>query len=566
MNLRDKTQKHAVVLGALAIAVMVLVAYWPAVHAGFVWDDNDYVTENPLLTAPDGLYRIWFTTDSPSQYFPLVYTTFRVEHALWGLNPLGYHVVNILLHCANALLLLLLLRRLKIPGAWMAAAIWALHPVNVESVAWITERKNVLSTLFYLLAVGQWIRFIEVREQDRRTAYALSLICCALALFAKTTACTIPGVLLIVLWIRKQPINPKRLAQVLPFAAAGIAMGLVSIWWEKTKQGTTGHEFIMAPLERVLVASRALWFYLGKLFWPVDLMFSYPKWHITAHDMRQYVWVAASLVAVIALWRQRRSWGYWPLVAVTFFAAVLSPILGFIPLYTFIYSYVADHYQYLACVGPIALFAALLARLRRPRIVAYVICGIILCMLGALTWRQTCTYQDSGTLWADVLAKNPESWAANEGVGMASAADGDLAVATAHFKRALELKPDHWQGWLNLGTMLAAQGQATEAERSFRSGLRVNPTSGDLQCSLAQVLLAEGKWEEATRIYEAVLRQYPGFFDPHMILADVYAAHGRRREAIKHLEIAVKRMPDLQQARDKLEILRAEERLGMPSE
>lgn len=553
-------RKHAVIVGGLAIALMVFAAYWPAVHAGFVWDDDDYLTENPLVTAPDGLYRIWFTTDCPSQYFPLVYTSFRIEHSFWGMNPIGYHVVNILLHSANALLLWLLLRRLKIPGAWLAAAIWALHPVNVESVAWITERKNVLSTLFYLLAVGQWMRFVEAPEKPPRSAYALALVCFAMALFAKTTACTLPAVMLIVLWIRKQPINLKRVAQVIPFAAAGLVMGLVSIWWERMKQGTTGHEFVLAPLDRILVASRALWFYLGKLVWPADLMFSYPKWRISPHDASQYIWVAACVVVAIALWRQRGSWGHWPLVAVTFFAAVLSPLLGFIPLYTFIYTYVADHYQYLACLGPIALFAALLAALPRFRMAKYAVSGILLCVLGALTWHQAGAYRDSGTLWADVLAKNPQSWAANEGVGMALAADGDLAGAAAHFRRALELKPDHWQGWLNLGAMLAGQGEPKQAEQCFRNGLKLCSTSAELQCGLGHSLLEQGKWQEAVQVYEAVTRQYPAFLDPHLLLADILEAHGNRREAMRHLEAALNIMPDLQQARDKLEILRAEER------
>src|ERR1700716_1012235 len=134
-------------LGFVLVVCTILV-YLPARNGGFIWDDDDYITKNALLTLPDGLWRIWFSLDSPSQYFPLVYTTFRIERGIWGLNPSGYHWVNILLHTANALLLWRLLARLKAPGAWMAAMIFALHPVQVESVAWITERKNVLMGFF----------------------------------------------------------------------------------------------------------------------------------------------------------------------------------------------------------------------------------------------------------------------------------------------------------------------------------------------------------------------------------------------------------------------------------
>ena len=210
-------------MGLLLVAATIL-AYQPAWHAGFIWDDDDYVTNNPLLTAPDGLKRIWFSLDSPSQYFPLVYTTFRLERALWGLNPSGYHWVNILLHAANALLVWRLLRRLNVPGAWLAAAIFALHPVNVESVAWITELKNVQSMFFCLLALLAWVEFVEERPCWRW--YGLALMFYALALFSKTTACTLPAALLLILWLKRKPINRPRLAQCsLPGVGRGDGIG-----------------------------------------------------------------------------------------------------------------------------------------------------------------------------------------------------------------------------------------------------------------------------------------------------------------------------------------------------
>jgi len=178
--------------GAALIMLLTVLAYLPAWRCGFIWDDDFYVTNNPLLTETDGLRRIWFSAHHQSQYFPLVYTTLRLERNLWGLNPIGYHVVNVLLHSMNALLVWLVLRRLALPGAWLAAAIWAVHPVNVESAAWITELKNTQSTLFYLLALLAWMKFA-----DRETAcpwrfYTLALLLQALALFSKPTACTLP--------------------------------------------------------------------------------------------------------------------------------------------------------------------------------------------------------------------------------------------------------------------------------------------------------------------------------------------------------------------------------------
>jgi len=253
-------------LGLILVLSTVLV-YLPARHGGFIWDDDVYVTDNPLLTAPDGLKRIWFSFDSPSQYFPLTYTTFRLEHGLWGSNPAGYHWVNILLHAANALLVWRLLRRLGLPGAWLAAALFALHPVHVESVAWITERKNVLSLFFLLLAALAWIEFLEERPQGSRRYYGLALVLYTLALFAKTTACTLPAALVLVLWLQRKPITRSRLAQIVPFVLIGMGMGLMTVWWERYHQGTQGKLFQLDLPDRVLVASRAIWFYAAKLLW-----------------------------------------------------------------------------------------------------------------------------------------------------------------------------------------------------------------------------------------------------------------------------------------------------------
>ena len=216
--------------GAIFIVVAVFIAYWPALRGGFIWDDDAYVTNNPLLTAPDGLRRIWFSFYTQSQYFPLVYTTFRFEYGLWGLHPPGYHIVNVLLHSANALLVWLVLRRLALPGAWLAAAIFALHPVQVETVAWITELKNTESTFFCLLALLAWMKFAGTHSWR---FYALTFLLYALALFSKTTACTLPAAMLLVLWLKHLPVNWQRWLQVVPFLAAGLAMGLLSIWWER---------------------------------------------------------------------------------------------------------------------------------------------------------------------------------------------------------------------------------------------------------------------------------------------------------------------------------------------
>src|SRR5213075_873906 len=275
---------------AVVLAAMTIFAYQPAWNGGFLWDDDDYIINNELLTAPDGWQRIWFSLDSPSQYFPFTYSTFRIEHALWGLNTTGYHWVNLLLHVGTALLLWALLARLKVPGSWLAAAIFALHPVQVESVAWITERKNVLMVFFFLLTLLGWIAFVGERTRRRWIFYCLALIFYVLALSAKATACTLPAALFLILWLQNKPITMRRLIQIVLFVILGIGMGLLAVWWERYHQGTNRAVFpFLNPIDRILVASRAVWFYLSKLICPTNLTFIYPKWNISPAHLLDYV-------------------------------------------------------------------------------------------------------------------------------------------------------------------------------------------------------------------------------------------------------------------------------------
>src|SRR5438270_12888582 len=325
---RPFVQQWRIYLFVLLLAAVTILAYRPAWNGGFLWDDDAYVTNNELLTAPDGLRRIWFSFDSPSQYFPLVYTTFRIERALWGLNPAGYHVVNILLHIANALLLWGLLARLRVPGAWVAGAIFALHPVQVESVAWITERKNVLMGFFFLLTIRAWVEFVDEQTKHRWFFYVLALVLYALALFSKTTACTLPAALLLVLWLQGQRINQRRLLQLVPFVILALGMGLLTVWWERYHQGTHGPIFAISPPERLLIANRAIWFYLGKLFWPSNLTFIYPRWHIAPSNLLDYAPFLGIVGIAAAIYLTRRQLSRGVETAMLFFGATLSPLLG----------------------------------------------------------------------------------------------------------------------------------------------------------------------------------------------------------------------------------------------
>jgi protein O-mannosyl-transferase len=501
-------------LPTLLLVVATFLAYQPAWNAGFIWDDDVYVTRNPLLTAPDGLSRIWFSQDSPSQYCPLVYTSFRLERPFWGLNPTGYHLVNILLHAANALLVWRLLRRLAVPGAWLGAALFALHPVQVETAAWITERKNLLSLLFYLLALLAWVDCVEASPKRAWRYYAQAILFYVLALCSKTTACTLPAALVLVLWLKHKAIGWSRWLQLTPFVVLGLGMGLLTMWWERYHQGTAGSLFAMNWLERLLIASRAAWFYVGKLLWPAKLTFSYPRWAINPASPLAYAWLLAGAALIAAILLARRYVGRSVETATAFYLATLSPLLGFIMLYTFRYSFVADHYQYVASIGPLALAAAGIAvgfaRLGKVKSLAMGACiGVLLLALSAQTWRQCGTYADAETLFRTTIARNPGSFMAHNNLGTALWRKGRTEEAMAQFQTVLRLQPDYEVGYYNLGLALLRTGQVDEAQAQFQRAVELKPDYAAAHNNLANLFQRKGQPGAAIEHYRLAARFRP---------------------------------------------------------
>jgi tetratricopeptide (TPR) repeat protein len=533
------------------IVLLVVLAYLPALHGGFIWDDDEYVTNNPLLTAPDGLRRIWFSMDSPSQYFPLTYTVFRLERSLWGLNPAGYHWVNILLHAINAVLVWRLLKRLSVPGAGLAAAIFALHPVQVESVAWITELKSVLSLFFLLLTLCCWIEFVGERSQ--RFWYGLALVFYALALFSKTTACTLPAALLLILWLKAKPIGWRRLAQMVPFLAMGLGMGLLTVWWERFHQGTQGKLFSMGWLERLLVASHAVWFYAGKLFWPVNLTFSYPRWAIDPAHPLAYGWLVLGIGWGAVIYFTRRFAGRSVAVATLFYVATLSPLLGFVMLYTFRYTFVADHYQYVASLGLMALAAAGITRAFKTKpLLRLAVCGALLLTLGILTWRQAGIYRDPETLWRDTLAKNPDCWLAHNNLGSLLGSRGRIEEAMEHFHKAIQSDPNSDETLNNLGHILAVKGRFDEAIENFRQAIQLNPNNFEALNNLGITLAAQGRIEEAIENFYKAIQIKPNYAEALNNLGHALADKGRFEEAIENFHQAIQSNPNFPEALNNL--------------
>ncbi len=567
-----------------------LAAYMPVWHGGMLWDDEAHITRSELRPAA-GLWRIWTELGATQQYYPIVHSAFWIQYRLWGEDTLGYHIVNILLHALAAFLVALILGRLEVPGAWLAALIFALHPVQVESVAWISELKNTLSGVLYLGAALAYLRFDENR-QGRHYALALSLF--VVALLSKTVTATLPAALLVVFWWRRGTLNRRRdVLPLIPFFALGIAAGISTAWVERNLIGAEGADFQFTLLERGLIAGRAIWFYLGKLVWPADLIFIYPRWQISQDAWRQYMYPlgAVLLLAVLWWWRKRSRA---PLAALLFFSGTLFPALGFFNVYPFVFSYVADHFQYLASLGVIALASAGLTMLSRrlkirgkPATAATI---VLAGLLGSLTWAQSRQYASAETLYRTTISRNPECWmaynnlgylklrgsledaaaavapledalrlrprypGAHNNLGMALQRLGRFQEAAAHYREALRLRPDFPEAAHNLGVALETMGHSELALRQYTEALKTHPDSPELLVSLGQILQGMGRLEEALANIRQALKLNPDYAEAHNSLGNVLQAMNRSEDAMQEYRETLRLKPEYAEAHTNLGI------------
>jgi hypothetical protein len=398
--------------GAALLMLAATLVYLPAMRGGFIWDDDSLVTENPAVKTINGLYAIWFG-NWQVDYIPLTLSSFWVEWHLWGLHAAGYHIVNVLLHAANAVLLWRVLKRLDVPGSWLAALLFAVHPVCAASVAWIAERKNTLSMFFYLLSLIWFLRFDETAHSPGKNGNPGRLLRCSLAAFflallAKSSVAVLPAVLLLFVWWRRGRVTRRDLGSCIPFFILAVLMALAAAAIQsRAVRGGVGviHDSLWV---RLIGGSWAVWFYLGKIVLPTGLTMIYPRWEIDPRAAISYLPGLLFAGVLFVFWRCRRGWGRPFLFAFGYFTVALAPALGMVDMAYFSNSRVADHFQYLALPGILALIAALVRRKRlaSPALAA----GLAAAALALLTWQHAEVLADGRRLWEDNLARNPNSW------------------------------------------------------------------------------------------------------------------------------------------------------------
>jgi protein O-mannosyl-transferase len=575
---RLKQNWKTVLLGALFAALMLLV-YLPAERGDFVLDDDSWTSKlSGLFQGASGLRSIWCDPTAMQQYYPLSGTTFWLDYQFWKFWTTPYHVENVLLHALAALLFWRLLLRLQLPGAWLASAIFALHPVMVESVAWITERKNVLSLVLYLGASLAYERYArsalrvtgdqpspgfgtagkcQVTRTDsilsRVTGhvslfYGLAFVLFLGALLAKTTAFSLPAAILLIGWWQRGQIRWRAdVLPTLPFFALAIGLCLVTSWLEKNHLGAQGPDFALTFSQRCLIAGHAFWFYLGNLFWPARLCFVYPRWQPNPAVWWQWRYPVTAVGALLALWLVRRRIGRGPVTALFFFVGTLFPVLGFLNVYGMRYSFVCDHWVYLSALGIIALLAALVVRvaefLRQPAAV-YGFAAIVLPALALLAWRQANIYRDSETLWRDTLAKNPDCWMAHNNLGVALAKNGQTDEAIRQFQEAIRLKPDDAEAHNNLGNALGERAQTDEAITQYQEAIRLKPDFAEAHFSLGTALGRKGQTDEAIRQFQETIRLKPDDAEARNNLGIALGMKGQIDEAIRQFQEIIRLKPD----------------------
>jgi protein O-mannosyl-transferase len=582
---RPKTAIFWALAGAAIICAAVFAAYYPSIGGGFIWDDELLLTKNRLIEASDGLARIWCTTD-PIDYWPVINSSFWIEWRLWETNPIGYHVTNLILHVAGALLIWAVLRRLSVPGAFLAALIFALHPVNVESVAWIAQRKNTLSMVSLLLSILWYLKALRShggpweREQETSSGvthpssfiphpsfYFLSLAAFLLAMLGKGSAAVMPALVLVITWWMRK-LTVREFLRTAPFFAVAVVLSVVNIWFQNREVGETIRD--AGLLERVLGAGGVVWFYLYKAFWPLNLVFVYPQWYIQTGNLAWWLPLLAAATVTVVLWLYKKTWGRPVLFAWGVFCVSLVPVMGLIDVYFMKYSLVADHYQHIAIIAVIALAAACWSvwrgQSRKARRWAAGLMAVAAAgSLAWLTFQQSATYRDAVTLYRTTLQANPDCWMAHNNLGLVLYTTGRPIEAMEQYRQALHIKPDYPEAENNIGNfLLDYMNRPQEAIRHYLQALQTKPDYDRAHFNLGNAYKALAQYPQAIESYEHAIRLNPYLSEPYNNLGFVLIQTGRSSEAIGFLQQALRLKPNYADAHNNLGVALAQ--TGKPRE
>jgi tetratricopeptide (TPR) repeat protein len=526
-----------------------LFFYWPALHGGWQWDDDLYLTKNPLLHEPGRLWKAWFVPGSFIEYYPIAQTVQWAQWQLWHLDTFGYHVTNVVLHLISALLVWRLLAKLGLHYAWLGGLLFAVHPVHVESVAWIAELKNCLSLPPFLLALGAWIDF---EEHDRARDYRAALAWFLAAMLCKISMAPFPIFILVFAWWKRGRVVWADVRHALPFLAIAVLLAGLTIYSGLVYAPGSTPEPSLPFASRLALAGTSVVFYLTAFFWPVHLLPVYAKWPVDPPAPLQFL--PLLLLGLLAwFWVRRRGYGRHALLGAAFFLLFLAPFLGLHWVSYMDFTWVMNHFLYIPSIALIALGVATLEAIenalpKTARLLPAVVMALVLVVLGIGTYQYAGLYQDAETLWSYALTLNPNAFAANNNLGLALEARGQPYAAIEHFRRAAEAEPTFAEAHNNIGVVLLDTGYPAQAIPEFRQAVKINPVYPAAHFNLGNALKQAGILPEAIDEYRAALKLSPADPEVHNNLADALLQSGQVPAAYDEYAAALKCDPNYAQA------------------
>lgn len=530
----------------ISFFILVTFVYVGAINGGFIWDDITFIINNPTIQANDAFYRIWFSKDSVD-YWPIVYSLFRFEWLCFGVNPVGYHLVNFAIHSFSCTIFWRILVKLNCPYPLFVAFVFCIHPVNVEAVAWIFQAKTILSAAFVLVST---LFYLKITDGKGWRNYLLSLAFFLLANLTKISVVTWPLVFIgYELFISHYKICLKIIKKVAPFFIVSLIFGILNVLWYTSYSKLSASEVIRDDhfLSRLLGAGQNIVFYLYKALIPLDLNFIYPRWNILGEGF--WTWLPSSMIAIFLFFFivKRKSL---PLFGIFLFYLLITlfPVLGFIDIYFMRYSWVADHYFYLGLIGLIVAVITFVSNHINSKKIKTIFASVFSLICIILSMSRATVFLSEEDLWKDTLKKNPDAWFVHNTYGLALATKGNLNEGIAHFNRALKIKPDYIEAHNNLGDALIAQGKWDDAILEFNEAIRIKPDFAEAHYNLGFIFVAQRKIPEALYQYSEAIRLKPKYVEAHYNLGLALMNSGKTIEAVSHFVEAIKIKPELAEA------------------
>ncbi len=551
----------------LHTAIIVLACLWiysPAYHGDWLWDDDQLITANPVVQSGSlqGLSKLWFNPDG-ADFFPLSYTALWAQWPFFNNQPTGYHVTTIVLHLIGSLLLWALLDRMRIPGAWLSSLIFAIHPVAVESVAWVSETKNTLSLPLFLLSCLCWVVQDDEPEGPRRMRfYLLSIVFFLLAMLAKTSMVGLPVLLLLHVWWKRGTVTVQDLIRTSPFFLISLVLGIITIQYQHGRAIGVEKILVGGVASRIATAGMAILFYLKQIVWPVTLLPIYPRWEVDPPKAWQFLAWPAIAAAAAWIWSNRGTaarpdWGRHAIFGLGFFLLMVLPVLGFVTISYMRITWVADHFIYLPMIGVIALIGAAATRWYDRSTASaqqLILAGgaIALATCGLLAFRYANAWASEDALWTHTLKTNHDAWQAHNRLGAKKFSRGDIEGAYYHFTQSTRLRPDLGETHNNLGSALTSKGRLDEAIKEFAVACQLTPHVPAMRVNLANALFQAGRFAEAADAFKFLLEKEP----KNAALLNNYAValyrQGNKEESIRYFRSALEINPTLKDAREGL--------------